>query len=153
MGRPKKKRQKHQQEEGYYPSSAAAHQAPVNAVARPPTVQSNEIDTPGSTPDLDLDELRRLYKESTVQELESSGKFAARRETAFETDYSLGDPISIYQSNLMYPEFCQRYNSERTKQTAKRSANVLDLFCGIGTGLVALKRLGIAIDEVSYSAN
>jgi hypothetical protein len=98
--------------------------------------------------DLGVAARRSKEEEIKAMQLERGGKFAARRETAFVTDNSLGDPISILETDPGYTKLCQRFVKEGKELIEKQPANVLDLFCGIGTGLVALKRLGININQV-----
>lgn len=50
-----------------------------------------------------------------------------------------------------YIDSCRIYrNCVRQNEGVKGEAVVLDMFAGVGTGLIALKRLGIAIKTVSF---
>jgi len=60
------------------------------------------------------------------------------------------DPIAMLETNEAYGELCQiYYECARQKKGNKGEAVVMDMFAGVGTGLVALKRLGVAIKTVS----
>lgn len=103
--------------------------------------------------DLKEEEANAKKEEVNAVQLVKSGKKSGRQATTFETDDSKADPISVLYSHPNYERLSMAYHREcenRRPAGNRPKANVLDLFCGVGTGLVVLKRLGVSINQVSH---
>ena len=62
--------------------------------------------------------------------------------------FFLKDPLSIWYSNIQNNLYAKQYNIRTLSQKQKTRATVMEVFAGIGSGLVALKRLGIDVKKV-----
>ena len=91
---------------------------------------------------------------ATKQMMHKSYSSAKTTETASANSESTEDPTSRLYTNDDYKEqvkqFSERVQACQEQPSSRRGAVVLDLFSGMGTLMVALKRLSIAVEKVIH---
>jgi len=101
-----------------------------------------------------LELFRRGLKEEekfSRKKLQKVGRNVKIAQDRFQRDYQCEDPLSVLQTHPMYQNFCLEYEKlkqARSLQQEQPGIKVLDLFCGVGTTLLALKKLHIRISDV-----
>mmetsp|Transcript_35563 Transcript_35563/g.82595 ORF Transcript_35563/g.82595 Transcript_35563/m.82595 type:complete len:540 (-) Transcript_35563:514-2133(-) len=84
------------------------------------------------------DEIQRCYNTSK------------RQEAALYNADGMVHPLELLRTSDDYARIVKGFQAIKKKQKQKYGAVVLEAFAGVGTGTVALKRLGIKIQKVIY---
>jgi hypothetical protein len=89
------------------------------------------------------------YPYSTT-DLKTSVHQAMREETTLYDDDQLPAPLDIWSTSPKVAEIQKHHQTLQTENYTSDKCVVLEMFGGIGSGAVALKRLGIKIDKLVH---